>query len=147
MLGAIIGDTVGSIYEFDNIKTTDFPLFSERSEFTDDSIMSFAVADWLLRDESHTHKELEASMVRFAYDYPNPLGGYGGSFYRWLFSGRERKPYNSWGNGSAMRVSAAARISRVPSAWPSRSAATATPSPASPAASPKRITKRSPKRS
>ena len=47
MLGAIIGDTVGSIYEFDNIKTTDFPLFSERSEFTDDSIMSVAVADWL----------------------------------------------------------------------------------------------------
>jgi len=106
MLGAIIGDAVGSIYEFDNIKTTDFPLFSERSEFTDDSIMSFAVADWLLRDEHHTHKELEASMVRFAHEYPNPLGGYGGSFYRWLFSGRERVPYNSWGNGSAMRVSA-----------------------------------------
>ncbi len=75
MLGAILGDTVGSIYEFDNIKTTDFPLFSERSEFTDDSVMCFAVADWLLRDEHHTHKELEASMVRFAYDYPNPLGG------------------------------------------------------------------------
>ena len=106
MLGAIIGDTVGSIYEFDNIKTTDFPLFSERSEFTDDSIMSVAVADWLLRDKAHTHKELEASMERFAYQYPNPIGGYGGSFYGWLFSGRERKPYNSWGNGSAMRVSA-----------------------------------------
>ena len=75
MLGAIIGDTVGSIYEFDNIKTTDFPLFSERSEFTDDSVMCFAVADWLLRDEHHTHKELEASMVRFAHEYPNPLGG------------------------------------------------------------------------
>jgi ADP-ribosylglycohydrolase len=95
MLGAIIGDTIGSIYEFDNIKTTDFPLFSERSEFTDDSVMCFAVADWLLRDEHHTHKELEASMVRFAHEYPNPLGGYGGSFYRWLFSGRERVPYNS----------------------------------------------------
>lgn len=106
MLGAIIGDTVGSIYEFDNIKTTDFPLFSERSEFTDDSVMSVAVADWLLRDKSHSHKELEASMVRFANQYRNPIGGYGGSFYRWLFSGRERKPYNSWGNGSAMRVSA-----------------------------------------
>lgn len=86
-------------------------------------------------------------MVRFAHEYPNPLGGYGGSFYRWLFGGRERVPYNSWGNGSAMRVSAAARISRVPSASPSRSAATATPSPASPAASPKPTTKRSPKRS
>ena len=106
MLGAIIGDTVGSIYEFDNIKTTDFPLFSERSEFTDDSIMSVAVADWLLRDKMHTRRELEASMERFADEYPNPIGGYGGSFYGWLFSGRERKPYNSWGNGSAMRVSA-----------------------------------------
>ena len=106
MLGAIIGDTVGSIYEFGNIKTTDFPLFSERSEFTDDSVMSVAVADWLLRDKNHTHKELEASMVRFANQYRNPKGGYGWSFYQWLFSGRERKPYNSWGNGSAMRVSA-----------------------------------------
>lgn len=106
MLGAIIGDTVGSIYEFDNIKTTDFPLFSERSTYTDDSIMSVAVADWLLRDKMHTHKELEAAMERFADEYPNPTGGYGDSFYGWLFSGRERKPYNSWGNGSAMRVSA-----------------------------------------
>lgn len=86
MLGAIIGDTVGSIYEFDNIITTDFPLFSERSTFTDDSIMSVAVADWLLRDKMHTHKELEASMERFADEYPNPIGGYGGSFYGWLFS-------------------------------------------------------------
>ena len=68
--------------------------------------MCFAVADWLLRDEHHTHKELEASMVHFANQYRNPIGGYGGSFYRWLFSGRERVPYNSWGNGSAMRVSA-----------------------------------------
>lgn len=147
MLGAIIGDTVGSIYEFDNIKTTDFPFFSERSEFTDDSVMSVAVADWLLQDKNHTHKELEDSMVHFANQYRNPIGGYGGSFYRWLFSGRERVPYNSWGNGSAMRVSAAARISRVPSASPSRSAATATPSPVSPGASPKLTTKKSPKRS
>ena len=106
MLGAIIGDTVGSVYEFDNIKTTDFSLFTERNEFTDDSVMSVAVAEWLLRDKNHTHKELEASMVRYANKYRNPVGGYGGSFYRWLFSGRERKPYNSWGNGSAMRVSA-----------------------------------------
>jgi ADP-ribosylglycohydrolase len=106
MLGAIIGDTVGSVYEFDNIKTTDFPLFTERNEFTDDSVMSVAVAEWLLRDKNHTHKDLEVSMVRYANKYRNPVGGYGGSFYRWLFSGRERKPYNSWGNGSAMRVSA-----------------------------------------
>ena len=106
MIGAIIGDTAGSVYEFDNIKTTDFPFFNNRSEFTDDSLMSFAVADWLLHDNDHTHPALEEAMVRIAHEFPNPIGGYGGSFYRWLFSGRERKPYNSWGNGSAMRVSA-----------------------------------------
>ena len=106
MLGAIIGDTAGSVYKFDNIKTTDFPFFSNRSDFTDDSIMSFAVADWLLHDSDHTHPALEEAMVRIAHEFPNPIGGYGGGFYRWLFSGRERKPYNSWGNGSAMRVSA-----------------------------------------
>ena len=106
MLGAIIGDTAGSVYEFDNIKTTDFPFFNNRSEYTDDSLMSFAVADWLLHDSDHTHLALEEAMVRIAHEFPNPIGGYGGSFYRWLFSGRERKPYNSWGNGAAMRVSA-----------------------------------------
>ena len=106
MLGAIIGDTAGSVYEFDNIKTTDFPFFSDRSDYTDDSLMSFAVADWLLHDNGHTQPALEETMVRIAQDFPCPMGGYGGSFYRWLFSSRERKPYNSWGNGSAMRVSA-----------------------------------------
>ena len=106
MLGALIGDTAGSVYEFDNIKTTDFPFFIDRSNYTDDSVMSFAVADWLLHDSSHSHPALEETMVRIARDFPCPMGGYGGGFYRWLFSGRERKPYNSWGNGSAMRVSA-----------------------------------------
>ncbi|MBR4136080.1 MAG: ADP-ribosylglycohydrolase family protein [Bacteroidales bacterium] len=106
MLGAIIGDTAGSVYEFNNIKTTDFPFFCFRSSYTDDSVMSFAVADWLLSDSEHTQSVLEETMVRIAHDFPCPMGGYGGSFYRWLFSGRERKPYNSWGNGSAMRVSA-----------------------------------------
>ena len=105
MLGAIIGDTAGSVYEFNNIKTTDFPFFSNQSIYTDDSVMSFAVADWLLHDRDHTQPALEETMVRIAQDFPCPMGGYGGSFYRWLFSGRERKPYNSWGNGSAMRVS------------------------------------------
>lgn len=106
MLGAIIGDTAGSVYEFNNIKTTDFPFFINQSIYTDDSVMSFAVADWLLHDRDHTQPALEETMVRIAQDFPCPMGGYGGSFYRWLFSGRERKPYNSWGNGSAMRVSA-----------------------------------------
>ena len=121
MLGAIIGDTVGSIYEFNNIKTTDFPFFSPRSNYTDDSVMSMAVADWLLRDAGHYTQELEQSMLEFANKYPCPMGGYGGGFHRWLFNPEflceypgyadankagKRRPYNSWGNGSAMRVSA-----------------------------------------
>ena len=118
MLGAIIGDMVGSIYEFDNIKTTSFPLFSERSTYTDDSIMTVAVAEWLLSDNEHSHESLEEIMVRYAHEYPCPMGGYGGGFAQWLFrperlinyktgekAGR-RVPYNSWGNGSAMRVAA-----------------------------------------
>ena len=118
MLGAIIGDMVGSIYEFDNIKTTSFPLFSERSTYTDDSIMTVAVAEWLLSDNDHSHETLEEIMVRYAHEYPCPMGGYGGGFAQWLFRPErlvdyntgeiagKRVPYNSWGNGSAMRVAA-----------------------------------------
>lgn len=121
MLGAIIGDTVGSVYEFSNIKTTDFPLFSEGSSFTDDSVMTVAVADWLLHDATRSQQALEQAMVTWGHKYPN--AGYGSNFSRWLFmpeflvtfrdtttvdgipSGT-RKPYNSFGNGSAMRASA-----------------------------------------
>ena len=106
MLGSIIGDTVGSVYEFNNIKTTDFPLFSARSNYTDDSIMTMAVASWLLKDPQHGMATLEESMVEFAKQFPCPMGGYGGMFHKWLFGGYKREPYNSWGNGSAMRVSA-----------------------------------------
>lgn len=118
MLGAIIGDMVGSVYEFDNIKTTDFPFFSRRSIYTDDSIMTVAVAEWLLTDNQHTHETLEKIMVRYADAFPFPEGGYGGSFAQWLFrpeglvdckTGKvagKRVPYNSWGNGAAMRASA-----------------------------------------
>jgi len=106
MLGAAIGDTVGSVYEFNNIKSTQFPFFSPGCNFTDDTIMTFAVADWLLRDPGHTHTELEKSFVDFAERFPCPMGGYGGGFSNWLFSMDTRQPYNSWGNGSAMRVSA-----------------------------------------
>ena len=119
MLGAIIGDTVGSVYEFNNIKIIDFPLFSSRSNYTDDSIMTMAVTDWLLKDPAHGMDTLEASFVSFAKKYPCPMGGYGGSFHRWLFHPEDlgdygnrdfkpgkRHPYNSWGNGSAMRCSA-----------------------------------------
>ena len=120
MLGAIIGDTVGSVYEFNNIKTTDFPLFDPRSNYTDDSIMTMAVADWLLTDPQHGMDTLEASFLSFAKKYPCPMGGYGGGFHRWLFHPEqlatydedgnhavgERHPYNSFGNGAAMRCSA-----------------------------------------
>jgi ADP-ribosylglycohydrolase len=119
MLGAIIGDTVGSVYEFHNIKTTDFPLFGPRNNYTDDSIMSMAVADWLLTDPQHGMDTLEASFLNFAKKYPCPMGGYGGGFHLWLFHPEElgdygsrdfkpgtRHPYNSFGNGAAMRCSA-----------------------------------------
>ena len=107
MLGAIIGDTVGSVYEFNNIKIIDFPLFSVKSNYTDDSIMTMAVASWLLNDSQHTAEGLEDAMVKFGRQYPCPMGGYGGMFFRWLFNSKNiREPYNSWGNGSAMRVSA-----------------------------------------
>ena len=119
MLGAIIGDTVGSVYEFDNIKTTHFPLFDPRSNYTDDSIMTMAVANWLLTDPQHGMDTLEASFLDFAKKHPCPMGGYGGGFSRWLFhperlvdyDGDEtlqgkRHPYNSFGNGAAMRCSA-----------------------------------------
>ena len=111
MLGAIIGDTVGSVYEFHNIKTTDFPLFDPQSNYTDDSIMTLAVADWLLTDPKHGMDTLETSFLNFAKKYPCPMGGYGGGFYRWLFEPEtfengKRRPYNSFGNGAAMRCSA-----------------------------------------
>ena len=120
MLGAIIGDTIGSVYEFNNIKTTDFPLFGPQSNYTDDSIMTMAVADWLLNDPQHCMDTLETSFLKFAKKYPCPMGGYGGGFHRWLFHPEQlaaydedgnhvvgkRHPYNSFGNGAAMRCSA-----------------------------------------
>ena len=118
MLGAIIGDTVGSVFEFNNTKDVNFPLFCEGSNYTDDSLMSLAVAKWLTVDKSFSHDALEEMMVQIATDYPCPMGGYGGGFRRWLFAPEKlrdfedgtksagRRPYNSWGNGSAMRASA-----------------------------------------
>ena len=111
MLGAILGDTVGSVYEFHNIKTTNFPLFDSHCNYTDDSVMTMAVADWLLTDSQHGMDTLEASFLNFAKKYPCPMGGYGPGFYRWLFEPEtfvegKRHPYNSFGNGAAMRCSA-----------------------------------------
>lgn len=124
MLGAIIGDTVGSVYEFHNTKDYDFTLFNAESGYTDDSVMTMAVARWLLTDSEHKYQKLEDTMVEFAEQCPCPMGGYGTGFYYWLFhpeglypfddqygvspyeSATGRHPYGSWGNGSAMRASA-----------------------------------------
>ena len=85
MLGAIVGDTVGSIYEFDNTKDYNFEMFSCSSGYTDDSLMTMAVAYWLLMDSEHRYETLEESMVLFAKKCPCPNGGFGEMFYIWLF--------------------------------------------------------------
>ena len=108
MLGAIIGDIVGSVYEWNNIKTKEFPLFREDCFFTDDTVMALAVADAIMqmdRDKllgPDAEKTFAASMKKWGRRYPN--AGYGGRFSQWLVS-YDNQPYNSWGNGSAMRVS------------------------------------------
>lgn len=102
MLGAIIGDVVGSVYEFNNTKDYYFYLLTPRSKFTDDTVMTLAVARWLTEDKTHSHEYLVQCMRELGLKYP--WAGYGGSFKRWLIE-REPKPYNSWGNGSGMRVS------------------------------------------
>ena len=99
MLGAIAGDIIGSVYEFNNVKTKNFPLFCEDSSYTDDTIMTVAVADWLMYGG-----DLATTMQHYGKTYPCPMGGYGGRFSIWLHE-KNPKPYNSWGNGSAMRVS------------------------------------------
>ena len=109
MYGAILGDIIGSPYEFDRgDKTKDFPLFSKRSSCTDDSVMTVAVAEALLdsmgRPDDETRRALVDSMQRWGARYPD--AGYGGMFYRWLHS-ENPQPYGSYGNGSAMRASAA----------------------------------------
>ena len=105
MFGAIIGDVIGSVYEFNSIKTKDCPLFSDYNTFTDDTVMTVAVASALLRhkeSEVDLHQAMVQEMQYFGRKYPN--AGYGGMFSSWLMK-RYPKPYNSFGNGSAMRVS------------------------------------------
>jgi len=97
MIGAVIGDIVGSVFEFDNQRSVDFPLFSSSSTFTDDSVLTFATAAVLLDKGDYA-----AAYQDFARRYPGR--GYGGNFYRWIYTD-DPKPYNSFGNGSAMRVS------------------------------------------
>lgn len=102
MIGAIIGDVVGSRFEFDNTFDYNFELFTNESDFTDDSICTVAVADAILTGDNYRDKLLE-----WCRKYPYPTGAYGGSFSRWIRS-KDPQPYNSFGNGSAMRVSAVA---------------------------------------
>lgn len=104
MLGAIIGDIIGSVYEFNNAKTIKFDLFTKQSTFTDDSIMTIGVSKWLMEDGTHSKLGLINILQELGRKYPNPMGGYGVRFRQWLFS-EHPQPYNSWGNGSAMRVS------------------------------------------
>lgn len=108
IIGAIAGDVIGSIYEFNPTKEYNFRLLDEHMEITDDSIMTIAIADWLLHCESERLWRSAALKERMRYwgqKYRWPMGGYGGTFCAWL-DHPEMGPYNSWGNGSAMRVSA-----------------------------------------
>ncbi len=105
LIGAVIGDIAGSIYEFNPHKSKDINLQNKDMEYTDDTIMTIAVADWILNDKKLTKKGLVTRMQQWGRKYPNPMGAYGGMFSQWLLSNNP-KPYNSWGNGAAMRVAA-----------------------------------------
>ena len=118
MLGAIIGDVIGSIYEFDPILTKTFDLFSKKSEVTDDSYLTIAV--FLALEKCNGNYEKLSSIVanqfiKIYLKYPNPMGAYGALFQDWVLSSLQNykiaKPYNSFGNGSAMRVSPVAYFS------------------------------------
>lgn len=105
MIGAIIGDIVGSVYEWNNIKTKEFQLFSPGCFFTDDTVMTVAIAEGLINGGSAD--DFIDAMKKYGTMYPD--AGYGGRFGGWLFS-EDSEPYNSWGNGSAMRVSPVAWV-------------------------------------
>ena len=97
MLGAIAGDIAGSTHEHHRAETRDFPLFTRASRFTDDTVLTVATAHAILTDGGY-------AAAYHAFGNRHPHAGYGGTFREWLRS-RAPKPYNSWGNGSAMRVS------------------------------------------
>src|SRR4051794_12286170 len=97
MLGAIAGDIIGSIYEINPIKSKEFLLLHPSCYFTDDSVLTIAVAKAILEKQAY-----QSALWEMGRKFPD--AGYGGSFYGWLYSDAP-KPYNSWGNGSAMRVS------------------------------------------
>ena len=99
MLGAMIGDIVGSKYEFNNTFDYDFEMFGEGCDFTDDTICTVAIADAILNGRNY-----QESLLDWCRRYPSPKGAYGGRFAAWICS-LNPQPYNSFGNGSAMRVS------------------------------------------
>ena len=100
MLGAIIGDIAGSRFEFNGFKSTRFELFDPVCDYTDDSICTVAIADAVLNKKSY-----QDSLLEWCRKYPNPMGSYGNRFSAWIKS-ENPQPYGSFGNGSAMRVSA-----------------------------------------
>ena len=102
IIGTVCGDIIGSIYECHPTKDPNFKLFTSQSTFTDDTIMTCAVAEWLMDDPKHSHEKLVEIMHRYGEEYPHR--GYGGMFKQWL-ENKWTEPYNSFGNGSAMRVS------------------------------------------
>ncbi len=104
MIGAIAGDVIGSVHEYISTKTKDFPLFDPKCFFTDDSVLTVALADALLHD-------LDYAVTLKDYYRRYPDAGYGTSFHIWAAS-NSSEPYNSWGNGSAMRVSPAAYVAK-----------------------------------
>ena len=113
MIGAIIGDIIGSAYEFDPVKTKDFPLWTHKTYVTDDSIMTVAVGKALLRNHLQGDDLYNAMVEEMrAFGRRHPDGGYGLSFRRWLYC-ENPQPYNSFGNGSAMRVSACAYAAKT----------------------------------
>jgi ADP-ribosylglycohydrolase len=97
MLGAIVGDVIGSVYEGWPVKTKDFDVFIPGTTYTDDTVLTVAVADAVMH-----HKDYEKMLRKYGRNYPD--AGYGRSFAQWL-KAPHPQPYNSWGNGSAMRVS------------------------------------------
>jgi len=101
MIGAVIGDIVGSVYEWNNIKTKEFPLFQDKCFFTDDTVMTIAVAEGLMNGGEKD--DFIDAMKKYGRMYPD--AGYGGRFGRWLMTD-SREPYHSWGNGAAMRTAA-----------------------------------------
>ena len=106
MLGAVIGDIVGSRYEWNNNRLKEFKFFDKKCFFTDDSIMTLAIAKAVMEsndDYSNLSEKAVECMQEVGRPYPDC--GYGGSFYHWIYS-NDPKPYNSFGNGAAMRVSA-----------------------------------------